>query len=300
MHEDQADVSLETARLLVDEQFPEWAHLPLHPLPTIGTVNTIFRLGEELTARFPLLRQEPDQARMLLQAEADASSEFAAVSPVPAPTPVALGEPGYDYPLPWSVQTWLPGQDAVDADPASSLGFAADLAGLLTALRQVSPRGRRFTGSGRGGDLRDHDVWMEECFIRSEGIFDVRLLRSIWGELRVLGRDDADVMSHGDLTPPNVLVQGGRLAGVLDTGNFGPADPALDLVSVWHLLDERGRNHVRATLGCTAVQWRRGMAWAFEQAMGLVWYYTESNPSMARWGGRTMERLLAAPELDGS
>jgi hypothetical protein len=26
--------------------------------------------------------------------------------------------------------------------------------------------------------------------------------------------------------------------------------------------------------------------------MGLVWYYAESNPSMSRWGRRTLDRLM--------
>jgi hypothetical protein len=38
----------------------------------------------------------------------------------------------------------------------------------------------------------------------------------------------------------------------------------------------------------------RGMAWALQQAMGLVWYYVESNPAMARWGRRTLDRLVSA------
>ena len=46
------------------------------------------------------------------------------------------------------------------------------------------------------------------------------------------------MMSHGDLIPGNVLVSGGRLAGVLDVGGVGPADPALDLVAAWHLLED--------------------------------------------------------------
>jgi hypothetical protein len=40
------------------------------------------------------------------------------------------------------------------------------------------------------------------------------------------------------------------------------------------------------------VQWRRGMAWAFQQSIGLVWYYAESNPTMSRWGRRTLDRLV--------
>lgn len=70
------------------------------------------------------------------------------------------------------------------------------------------------------------------------------------------------------------------------------ADPALDLVSVWHLLDATQRNVVRARLNPGEVQWRRGMAWAFEQAMGLVWYYEVSNPLVSLWGRHTLDRLL--------
>ena len=35
------------------------------------------------------------------------------------------------------------------------------------------------------------------------------------------------------------------------------------------------------------------MAWAFEQAMGIVWYYEVSNPLVSLWGRRrTLDRLL--------
>ena len=116
----------------------------------------------------------------------------------------------------------------------------------------------------------------------------------MWAGLRALPEVDADVMCHGDLIPPNVLVRGGRLAGVLDTGGFAAADPALDLVSAWHLLDDDPRAVLREALGCGDVQWRRGMAWAFQQAMGLVWYYAQSNPTMSRCGRRTLQRLTRA------
>ncbi len=40
-------------------------------------------------------------------------------------------------------------------------------------------------------------------------------------------------MTHGDLIPGNVLVADARLAGVIDVGGLGPADPALDPVAAW-------------------------------------------------------------------
>jgi aminoglycoside phosphotransferase (APT) family kinase protein len=111
--------------------------------------------------------------------------------------------------------------------------------------------------------------------------------------LRTLPRESPDVMSHGDLIPGNVLVSNERLAGILDVGGLGPADPALDLVGAWHLLDTGPRRLFREVLRCDELEWERGKAWAFEQALGAAWYYAQSNPAMSRMGQRTLERILA-------
>jgi aminoglycoside phosphotransferase (APT) family kinase protein len=102
-------------------------------------------------------------------------------------------------------------------------------------------------------------------------------------------------MTHGDLVPGNVLVADGGLAGVLDVGGFGPADPAVDLVGAWHLLEAGPRRALRRALGSDDLEWERGKAWAFEQAMGLVWYYRRTNPVVSRVGERTLARIMADP-----
>lgn len=160
---------------------------------------------------------------------------------------------------------------------------------------RLPTHGRTFQGQGRGGDLRSHDAWMETCFRHSEGILDVPRLRPIWTAVQDLPRGPAgDVMTHGDLIPGNLLVAGGRLAGVLDVGGLGPADPALDLVCAWHLLEAGPRQALRAELGSGDLAWERGLAWAFEQAMGAGWYYVDSNPAMSRMARRTLRRIAAA------
>jgi hypothetical protein len=40
-----------------------------------------------------------------------------------------------------------------------------------------------------------------------------------------------------------------------------------------------------------------GVAWALQQALGLVWYYAATNPAMSALGRRTIERILASDEL---
>lgn len=294
MHADQLTVSSETVRELVDGQFPHWRGLSVREVPSHGTVNAIFRVGDGFAARFPLNPGDSESARRELEGEADAARELVGRTRFRTPEPVALGEPGAGYPFPWSVQTWVSGVVATREDPGGSVGFAHDLAEFIRGVRAIDTRGRTFGGRGRGGHLASHDAWVETCFGHSEQLLDVPRLRRIWHTLRVLPRGTArDVMTHGDLIPGNVLVAGGRLTGVIDVGGLGPADPALDLVGAWHLLEASPRRALRAVLGCDDLEWERGKAWAFQQAMGLVWYYAETNPTMSLLGRTTLDRIMA-------
>ncbi|WP_416971195.1 aminoglycoside phosphotransferase family protein [Streptomyces sp. 4F14] len=296
MHDDQVDVTTEIVADLIREQFPEWSGEEIRLLPSTGTVNAIYRIGTGLSARFPLRLTDPTEALVTLEREARASAELARVSPFPVPEPVALGKPGAGYPMPWSIQTWLPGTIASDADPSGSTAFAEDLATFITALRDADTRGRRFTGEGRGGALPHHDAWMAECFEQSETLLDVPRLRRLWSRFRELPRTSPDVMNHCDLIPGNILVTEGRLTGILDTGGYAPADPALDLVSAWHLLQPLPRQALRHALSTDDLEWERGKAWAFQQSMGLVWYYADTNPPMSALGRRTLARILESTE----
>ena len=300
MHEDEVSLSDEAAGALIADQFPAWAQEPLRRLPSSGTVNAIFRVGDRHAARFPLTGTDVEGTRQQLEAEASASRDFARACPVPAPAPVGLGLPGHGYPLPWSVQTWVPGVDASQQDAASSEAFAGDLAALIAALRHAETGGRTFSGRNRGGRLRDHDAWVHECLRRSEHLLDVASLRALWADFSQLPRTDPDVMAHGDLIPANVLVADGRLTGVLDTGGFTPADPALDLIAGWHLLDDGPRAEFRDELLVGDLEWERSKAWAFEQALGAVWYYVDTNRTMAQMGQRTLTRIVAATQRASS
>jgi aminoglycoside phosphotransferase (APT) family kinase protein len=294
MHPGQLTVGVDTVRALVDRQFPAWRDLPIREVRSHGTVNALFRVGETLVARFPLVPGEVGATRHRLESEARAARELLGRTRFPTPEPVGLGEPGSRYPLPWSVQTWLPGTVATVEAPGASPAFAHDLAEFIRDVRAIETGSRTFRGLGRGGHLPNHDSWMQTCFERSEQLLEVAPLRRLWAELRELPRGPrTDVMTHGDLIPGNVLVADARLAGVIDVGGLGPADPALDLVAAWHLLEAGPRAALREVLRCDDMEWARGAAWAFEQAMGAVWYYADSNRPMSLMGRRTLQRIMA-------
>jgi len=305
LHEGQLLVTAGTVRALLADQLPAYADRPLRLLRQSGTVNAVVRVGEDLAARFPLQPGDPDAVRRTLEDEAVAARRLAGGVRVPVPEPVALGEPGHGYPLPWSVQTWVRGADATVVDPGGSDAFARDLATLVADLRSVPTGGRTFVGehrTNRGGTIAEHGPWVQTCLARSAGLLDVPALATRWDRLRLLPRgDDPDLTTHGDLIGGNVVVSGSgpgaRLAGLLDVGGTGPADPALDLVGAWHLLDDGPRTVFRDALGDDGATWSRGAAWAFEQALGLVWYYRTSHPALSAAGRRTLDRILRCDDV---
>jgi aminoglycoside phosphotransferase (APT) family kinase protein len=294
MHAGQLDVTTDLVAGLVRAQFPEWSTSVVRAVPSHGTVNALFRIGDGLVARFPIMPGDPAAVLKELEDEADAARRLSAISPYPTPEPIAIGEPGEGYPLPWAVYSWLAGTIAYDADIAGSTAFAEDLARFVLALRAAPTEGRVFTGTWRGGVLTSQDEYVADGLERSRGMIDVDALARLWADLRTTPRTEPDVWAHRDLMPGNLLVADGRLAGIIDVGTFTVADPAMDLQPAWNLLDAPARAAFRAALGSDDAEWRRGMGWSFAQAIGCLWYYVETNPVMSRTAHHTLTALLTA------
>jgi aminoglycoside phosphotransferase (APT) family kinase protein len=294
MHAGQLDVTTDLVAGLIRAQFPEWSTSVVRAVPSHGTVNALFRIGDGLVARFPIMPGDPAAVLKELEDEADAAHRLSAISPYPTPEPVAIGEPGEGYPLPWAVYSWLAGTIAYDADIAGSTAFAEDLARFVLALRAAPTEGRVFTGTWRGGVLTSQDEYVADGLERSRGMIDVDALARLWADLRTTPRTEPDVWAHRDLMPGNLLVADGRLAGIIDVGTFTVADPAMDLQPAWNLLDAPARAAFRAALGSDDAEWRRGMGWSFAQAIGCLWYYVETNPVMSRTAHHTLTALLTA------
>ncbi len=107
-------------RALVDAQFGEWSDLTIEEVPAGGTVNAIFRLGDGLVARFWLEADDLEETRSELLTEVEAARELAGKTRFATPTPVAVGNPGEGYPLPWLVHMRIEGDVATGEDISGS------------------------------------------------------------------------------------------------------------------------------------------------------------------------------------
>lgn len=286
MHEDQVDAPPEVVRALLRAQLPQWAELPLARVPSSGTDNTIYRLGDELVVRLPLIEWATGQVVL----EHEWLPRLAPRLPVALHEPVHLGEPGEGYPWSWSVYRWLDGETAHPSRVTDAAALVHDLVSLIRALRSVDlpdvPR------SGRGRPLRYSDTDMRGAMESLRGELDVDVVLAVWdAALAAPGWDGEWVVCHGDLSDGNLLLRGGRLHAAIDWSLFGLGDPALDLAVAWDVFDADGREHLRRELDVDDATWARARGWAITAVYGIP-YYRETNPGIVERSWRRLTNVI--------
>ena len=286
LHADGIETDVALVRRLLAGQFPEWAELPVDPLPVGGTDNAIYRLGDELSVRLPIKPTSPG----------DQDLEFrwlpvlAPRLPLAIPEPLALGEPAEGYPNEWAVHRWLPGEDATVA-PLHLEQAAIDLADFIAALWRVDAAGG--PSGGRGEPLAQRDEQTRAC-IEELGIEGAT---AVWDEaLGAAVHEGAPVWVHGDLDNRNLLLEDGRITGVLDWSCACAGDPACDVKVAWAVLDAETRPVFRARLGVDDATWARARGWAVSQAVIALPYYLETYPAIVREARRWLSEALADRE----
>jgi len=286
MHADEADIDLGLVRRLVAGQFPVWADLPVAPVPSSGTDNAMFRLGDDLAVRLPRIAGAAGNVAR----ERQWVPLLAPHLPVAVPAPVGVGEPTDEYPYPWTVCRWLPGANPTVDDVEPEL--ARDLAAFVTALRRVDPAGA--PRAGRGVPLAARDEPTRAAIAASDGLVDTAAVTAVWADaLRIPPWDGPPTWAHADLSPGNLLVGDGRLTAVIDWGIAGVGDPTVDLIVAWNLLPATGRKAFRDALDVDGDTWRRGRGWALSISIIQLPYYQHTNPALAANSRHVIDEILA-------
>jgi aminoglycoside phosphotransferase (APT) family kinase protein len=289
MHADELDTDEALVRRLLEAQFPQWAELPIDALPAGGTDNAIYRLGDELSVRLPRrLDWEPGA----LDKEFEWLPKLAPLLPVAVPTPVARGDAAEGYPHEWAVYDWLEGEDATSAR-LDVQRAAVDLADLLAALWRIDTTGGP-PAAGRGGSLRLRDKPTRAGIAALGSAIDVRAVTAAWEEaLAAPEWDRPPVWIHGDLDSRNLLVEDGRITGLLDWGCACVGDPACDVKAAWSVLDAETRPVFRDLLGVDDPTWARSRGWALSQAVIALPYYLHTYPVIVQEAWRWLAEALA-------
>lgn len=289
MHDDELELGEAVVRRLLEAQFPQWAGLEIEALPSGGTDNAIYRLGDELSVRLPRRRTWSSGS---LDKEFHWLPVLAPQLPLPVPLPVGRGRPGVGYPHEWAVYRWLDGEDAASA-PLDLPRAAVDLAELLAALRRVDPTIGPPAG-GRGGPLGPRDEATRAGIAELGDAIDAAAVTAAWETaLAAPEWNRAPVWIHGDLDARNLLVRDGHITGVLDWGSACVGDPACDVKVAWAVLDAETRPLFRELLELDDATWSRGRGWALSQAVIALPYYLHTYPAIVREAWRWLAEALA-------
>lgn len=275
------------ARRLVDSQFPSWAALPLTVVSPGGSDHTIYRLGPDLSVRFPRHEGAIGQAAK----ELEWLPRLAPHLPLAVPSPVGVGRPDFGYPWPWAVSRWLPGSVATVAELGSSVPVALSLAAFLTALQSI-PAPASLSLAGEPLSSRDRRVRSDIAAVA--GVFDAAAMTSVWeAALASSPWDRPPVWYHGDFHTGNLLTVDGQVSAVIDFGGLGVGDPACDLMMAFTLMDPAPRAAFRAALPLDEATWVRGRGISLAAGLSAYTAYAATNPRVAEATTRQIAAALA-------
>jgi aminoglycoside phosphotransferase (APT) family kinase protein len=294
MHADEVDIDVPLVRRLVAAQFPRWANLPIEPVPSSGTDNALYRIGDDMVARLPRRERTVET----LAKEHQWLPRLVPLLPLAVPVPLARGMPAEGYLWQWSVYRWLEGENATIQRITDLTQLATDLAQFVSALQRIDTAGGPPPGEHnffRGAPLASRDARTRAAIASLDGEIAVGAATAVWeAALQAPEWQSPPVWIHGDLDARNLLVEEGRLSAVIDWGGLGVGDPACDVMVAWKVLSAETRHIFRKALSVDEATWARGRGGALSQALIALAYYTlETNPVLVREARRWIVDVLA-------
>jgi aminoglycoside phosphotransferase (APT) family kinase protein len=287
----EIDIDESQARQLLAAQHPDLADLSIVSIAS-GWDNQLLRLGDKLLLRFPRRKV----AAQLMLNEQRWLPHLKERLPLPISAPVRIGVAQFHYPWAWSVTPWIEGQTADLSPPDLSQGEV--LAAFFEALHQPAPADAP-CNPYRGVPLSERaDAFADRLAkLRDKTDMIDRRVHSLWSDALAAANDTSPTWIHGDLHPRNVLVEKGRLTGIIDWGDLARGDRAADLAAVWLLLPQlESRKHAMAA--CSSVSdatWRRARGWALLFAVILLSAGLVDDVRMVAIAERTINRLWEGP-----
>jgi aminoglycoside phosphotransferase (APT) family kinase protein len=204
---------------------------------------------------------------------------------------LAEGRPGCGYPFPWLVYPWLEGTSLDRAVVDNWRVVAEDVAKFVFALGQLPAEGGP-PPSHRGTPMAQFDEAVQWGIGQLDGVIDVNRARQVWRNALEAGEWLGEpAWVHGDLLPGNILIDHGRLSGIIDWGGAGVGDPACEAMLAWSLPADARRIY-RSALGFDDATWTRARGWVVEQTVLFIPYYAKSLPSAVDQAMRRLSEAL--------
>jgi aminoglycoside phosphotransferase (APT) family kinase protein len=292
LHENEFSIDRKLVRKLLRDQFACFSSLDMQRIRTTGTVNVIYRLGNDVAIRFP---RSPEYSSSPLR-EWEWLSFFSSRLPLCIPEPVGIGQPTAEYPAHWLIVRWISGDNATRTTLRSIDAAAVKLGRFVTCLRSIDTEGATIPHY-RGRSLRLRDRLTREAINKVADEFDQKTLRRAWDRaLQTSEWTETERFFHGDLHAGNLISSAGELCAVIDFGGIGTGDPSVDGIPGWWVFDNESRKGYREAGEFDDSTWDRARGWALSVALIALPYYRESNPLFADMARIAIGEVLSDDE----
>jgi len=285
--------TLDLARKLIAEQFPEYVSLSIVDVEKQGHDNRTYRLGDHMLIRMPTAA---DYA-LKVPKEQDLLPQLAKRLRVSIPAPIKMGKPSTDYPYPFSIYKWLSGKSInlltlIDQEKEQLAFDVAKFLKALQAITDVEGPGPGQHNWWRGDHVSVYDKGAREQIAELAEIIDASQLLALWDQACETKWDKKPVWIHGDFKIVNILMDSGKLSAVIDFGGAAVGDPACDLVIAWTYLSDKAREIFISEMDMDQDTWLRARAWALWKATFELCQITDKNSPEARLQKRIIDEVV--------
>jgi len=256
------EITLNLVTKLIQEQFPQWADLPIKPVERSGHDNRTFRLGNTMLIRLP----SRDEYAPAVIKEQKWLPQLAQHLSIPIPLPLAMGKPNKEYPFNWSIYQWIEGENSDTLDEKDLNQFAYDVAQFLHELHKIDITGAPIA-TDRGTTPFHYDDETKNCLEQLKSLIDTQTALSIWQTGLNSQWNQNPVWIHSDLAVGNILVKDHKLAAVIDFSGIAVGDPACDVVIAWTFFKGESREIFKQAMNLDDNTWARARGWALWKAL---------------------------------
>ena len=281
------------ASILITEQFPEYADLPIVSVEKQGHDNRTYRLGNDLLIRMPTA----EAYALKIPKEQELLPKLAPHLRITIPSPIKMGLPSAHYPYPFSIYKWQQGtsinQLVLNAEEMETL--TVDLATFLKELHTISNIEGPKPGQHnwwRGDHVRVYDQGAHEQIGLLADVIDCTKALTLWERACHSRWNKPPVWIHGDFATGNMLMNNGRLSAIIDFGGTALGDPACDLVIAWTFLKGNARNIFVQEMAFDEDTWLRARAWALWKATFELGRSADKNSSAAELQQMIIENVM--------
>ena len=288
--------TIELAQKLITEQFPEYMSLPITEVEKQGRNNRTYRLGNDMLIRMPTAERYAGKVAL----EQDLLPQLAKYLSIAIPSPIKMGKASMDYPYPFSIYRYLPGRSLNLLTLTDQEQLAFDLAKFLKELQAITNVPGPTPGQNtfwRGAHVSAYDRGTREQITKLTDAINADQALALWEQACATKWNRAPVWIHGDFAIGNILVENGRLSGIIDCGGVAIGDPACDLVIAWTYFSGKSREIFIREMNLDTDTWLRARAWAlwkatFEMTSGELYNIEDKNSPEAVIQNRIIEEVI--------